>query len=309
VPKLYNSPDDVTSFPVLVKPDQGQGSFQVYKIENYKELLSAISNVPNSIISEYLPGDEYTVDCFSDRESGVLFARARSRLRIRNGISVHTKSEWLEEIPRLAEQINNVLKLRGAWFFQLKCAKNGELTLLEVAPRIAGAMSTHRVMGVNFALLSIFEAERLPLSILINKGEIQLDRALVNRYVHEVEFKTLYVDFDDTLIINGKVNIEIVKLIFQCINQGKIIVLLTRHSFDLSKTLTEYRLNGLFDKLIHLKNNEPKSKFITEADAILVDDSFAERQEVSKIRGISTFDCSMVELLTHQAEYFNGANK
>ena len=178
-----------------------------------------------------------------------------------------------------------------------------------MAPRIAGAMATHRVMGVNFALLSVFEAERLPLSILTNKSEIQLDRALVNRYVHKVEFKTLYVDLDDTLIINGKVNIEIVKLIFQCINQRKIIVLLTRHSFDLSKTLTEHRLNGLFDKLIHLKNNEPKSKFITEADAILVDDSFAERQEVAKTRGISTFDCSMVELLTHQAEYLNGAKK
>jgi hypothetical protein len=309
VPKIYNTPADVISFPVLVKPDRGQGSFQVYKIENYKELLSATSKVPNAIISEYLPGDEYTVDCFSDREDGVLFAHARSRLRIRNGISVHTKSEQLEEIPRLAEQINNVLKLRGAWFFQLKRAKDGELTLLEVAPRIAGAMATHRVMGVNFALLSVFEAERLPLSILTNKSEIQLDRALVNRYVHKVEFKTLYVDLDDTLIINGKVNIEIVKLIFQCINQRKIIVLLTRHSFDLSKTLTEHRLNGLFDKLIHLKNNEPKSKFITEADAILVDDSFAERQEVAKTRGISTFDCSMVELLTNQAEYLNGAKK
>lgn len=307
VPVLYDSPGQVASFPVLVKPDRGQGSFGVHRVDNREALLAAVSAVPGAIICEYLPGEEYTVDCFSDRERGVLFARARSRRRTRNGISVNTISEDLDEVPRLAQRIHDALGLRGAWFFQLKRASDGELALLEVAPRIAGGMATHRVMGVNFPLLSIFEEERLPLSILTNPGEIELDRALGNRYRHAVRFSTLYVDLDDTLVLDGQVNTEIVRLIFQCINQGKRVKLVTRHRGDLTNTLARHRLGGLFDEVIHLREDEPKSVCISEPDAIFIDDSFAERREVWKTRGIPTFDCSMVELLTQQAEYLNGA--
>jgi len=309
VPILYDTPDQVPGFPVLVKPDRGQGSFGVRRVDNREELLSALSAVPDAIICEYLPGEEYTVDCFSDRERGVLFARARSRRRIRNGISVNTVSVDLDQVPVLAQRIHDALGLRGAWFFQLKRASDGQLALLEVAPRIAGAMATHRVMGVNFPLLSIFEEERLPLSILTNPGDIELDRALGNRYWHTVRFSTLYVDLDDTLVLDGQVNTEIVRLIFQCINQGKRVKLVTRHRADLAATLARYRLRGLFDEVIQLREDEPKSSCITEPDAILIDDSFAERSEVSKTRGILTFDCSMVELLTQQAEYLNGVRE
>jgi len=306
VPYVFGSPVDVATYPVLVKPDRGQGSFGVRKVDNYEELMSAMATVHEAIICEYLPGDEYTVDCFSDRERGVLFARARSRRRTRNGISVNTVTEKLDEIPQLAETIGQILGLRGAWFFQLKRATGGELALLEVAPRIAGAMATHRVMGVNFPLLSVFEHERLPISILSNPGEVELDRALANRYRHAVRFGTLYVDLDDTLILNDQVNTDLVKLVFQCINQGKQVKLVTRHRENLPDTLAKYRLNGLFDTVIHLKEDEPKSACITEQDAIFIDDSFAERREVSDICGIPTFDCSMIELLTEQAEFLNG---
>jgi carbamoyl-phosphate synthase large subunit len=308
VPVLYDDPYKIESFPVLVKPDRGQGSFGVHKIHNREELFQACDTVPGAIISEYLPGEEYTVDCFSDREKGVLFARARCRRRTRNGISVNTISEDLGGAFELAQRINHVLQLRGAWFFQLKRARDGELALLEVAPRIAGAMATHRVMGVNFCLLSIFEEERLPISILTNSGGVELDRALVNRYQHSIRFSTLYIDLDDTLILNERVNVEAVRLIFQCINQGKKIKLITRHSENLSGTLIKHRLNGIFDEVIHLQNKELKSAYVKEVDAIFIDDSFLERQDVYNVCGIPTFDCSMIELLWQQAECLNGVN-
>lgn len=309
VPFLYDTPNQVTSFPVLVKPDRGQGSFGVRKVDNHEELADAIASIPDPIVSEYLPGEEYTVDCFSDRERGLLFAQARSRRRTRNGISVNTLTENIAGVKEIAKRIHAELQMRGAWFFQLKKAADSELALLEVAPRIAGAMAAHRAMGVNFPLLSIFEEERLPLSIMINPGEIELDRALVNRYRHEIHFESLYIDLDDTLILNGRVNTEIVRLIYQCINNGKKVKLLTRHRDELTQTLAKHRLIGLFDEVIHLKANEPKSAFIIEKDAIFIDDSFAERREVHNATGIPTFDCSMVELLTQQSEPLNGENK
>ena len=156
-------------------------------------------------------------------------------------------------------------------------------------------------MGVNFPLLSIFEEERLPLSVTVNRGQVELDRGLSNRYRHELNFGVVYVDLDDTLVLNGKVNIDVVTLLFQYINRGIPVKLLTRHAGELPDILRKHRLSGLFDDIIHLRNREPKSDKITERDAILIDDSYAERMEVHAKRGIPTFDCSMIELITLQA--------
>lgn len=299
VPRTYATIDQVpdTDFPVFVKPNRGQGSFGIHQVHDRPALRQACATLPDPLICEYLPGEEFTVDCFSDRENGLLFARARTRQRIRNGISVNTVSIELPQAWALAEKIHTALQLRGAWFFQLKCAANGELTLLEVAPRIAGTMATHRVTGVNFALLSIYEAQRLPLGILTNPQPIEVDRALHNRYRHNIRFGTLYVDLDDTLILDGKISIPIINLIFSCLNQGKKIKLITRHNKNLLETLQKFRLDGLFDELIHITDNSPKSRYIQENDALFIDDSFSERREVALACKIPTFDCSMVDAI------------
>lgn len=302
VPVLYQSPRQVSEFPVMVKPDRGQGSLGITKVADIESLEHAIKTVPNPIICEFLPGEEYTVDCFSDREKGLLFAGARGRHRIRNGISVNTITEHLPEVNQMAQRISQTLDLRGAWFFQLKRAKDGELTLLEVAPRIAGAMAAHRVTGVNFPLLSIFEEERLPISVVPNAGVVELDRALGNRYRHAVKYSTIYIDLDDTLIVNDQINTQAVKLLFQCINKGKKVVLLTRHRGNLNQSLKKYRLTGLFDEIIHIGEGDKKSSFIKQDDSIMVDDSFVERMDVYKCCGIPTFDCSMIEVLVDESE-------
>ena len=155
VPRLYSSASDVAEFPVLVKPDKGQGSSHVTLAHTHEQLASALTTTPGPIVCEYLPGEEFTVDCFSSRSQGLLFAGARRRRRTRNGISVNTVTEDLPEAWPLADAIGRELNLRGAWFFQLKRNAGGELALLEVAPRIAGAMAAHRVCGVNFPLLAM----------------------------------------------------------------------------------------------------------------------------------------------------------
>lgn len=298
VPLLYKNPEDVMQYPVFIKPDQGQGSLGVKKISNREELFSSLAELPNAIISEYLPGEEYTVDCFSDRERGLLFSGARIRGKIRNGIAVNTQTVVLPEAHQIAQKIGEKIALHGAWFFQLKRASNGSLALLEVAPRIAGSMATHRVLGINFPLLSIYEHERFPVHIRINSGAVELDRVLSNRYKHSIKFDVLYVDLDDTLILNDKVNEEVIRLIYQCINDKKRVVLITRHVQNLQRTLATYRLAGLFDEIIHLSPHDKKSRYIKESTAIFIDDSFAERLEVATECGIPTFDASMIELIT-----------
>lgn len=296
-PKLFADVNSVRRYPVFVKPDEGQGSERTAIARNRAELERAVSKDPSAIIVEYLPGREFTIDCFSDRERGLLFAGGRERIRIKAGISVASRPMVDPMFQEYASRIASHIDLRGAWFFQLKRSASGEYKLLEIGPRIAGTMALHRVAGVNFALLSIFEAERMPIAIIPQEGALEISRCLANRYQHRISFKMVYLDLDDTLIVRGEVYPEMVGFIFQCLNKGIGVKLMTRHGRDLQETLRLHRLEGLFDEVIVVPDGRKKSDFVRDGDAIFVDDSFKERMEVREALGIPTFDGSMLELL------------
>lgn len=300
VPKIYLSQEEIDGFPVFVKPDVGYGSRGAKKVDSQEQLYEHLKEYENCIISEYLPGVEYTVDCFTDRNGELLFSGARQRIRTMNGISVNTKpvEEGVSDFEIIAKRINNKIEFRGAWFFQLKRNVDGELALLEIASRLGGSSSVHRNKGVNFALLSIFDAFDKDVSVFYNNYSIELDRALTNRYKIDISFEKAYIDFDDCLILNDReVNTDMIRLIYQFVNRGVDLVLLTKHDKDIRKSLKEYRLEGVFDEIIHISKEELKSKYIESKNAIFIDDSFAERSDVYKNCKIPVFAPNNIEAL------------
>jgi carbamoyl-phosphate synthase large subunit len=151
-------------FPCFVKPDSGEGSKHSRLVNDETELRLAVREAKSykgdAIVSEYLPGDEYTVDCFSDRDDGLLWVHPRKRITTERGISTETQTVDGEEFRTFAEGISSTLRLFGAWFFQVKRDKHGYLCLLEVAPRIAGGSSLARLAGVNLPLMTLREHRR-----------------------------------------------------------------------------------------------------------------------------------------------------
>lgn len=302
VPRVFDDPADVDEFPVFVKPDSSQGSRGAALVSDAAELRRWIE-LGSDLVMEHLPGEEHTVDCFSDRERGVLFVRGRQRLRTRAGISVWSRAAGDQELfGRYARLIAERIQLHGAWFFQVRADRDGVPTLLEVAPRIAGTMALNRVLGVNFPLLSIYEALRIPVELRAIDVDAVIDRPLTNRYAHDLRYGHVYVDLDDTLIVRGAVNVPLAAFLFQCINKGQRLVLLTRHRHDVPTTLGKFRLAGLWDDVVRIGDDEEKADHIGETDAILIDDSFRERRDAHARLGIATFDSSMIELLVdHRA--------
>tara|TARA_Y100000310_G_scaffold205534_1_gene205896 strand:- start:6185 stop:7453 length:1269 start_codon:yes stop_codon:yes gene_type:complete len=296
VPKTYLSKNEVESFPVFVKPNIGQGSVGTKLISKASELLDVTED---DILCEYLPGEEFTVDCISDADNQLQYAQARKRNAMRNGIA--TETELVNDnslFYSFAEKINKSLKLQGAWFFQVKKDSLGELCLLEVATRIAGSMITSRMNGINFAEMSLFISNGIPVKALKNNLEIKLFRNLAYQFDINLNFNVLYTDFDDCLIFGDKVNDKLVQFIFQCINKNIKVVLITRHADDIHQTLKNMRLSQLFDQVIHITDGAPKSQFITEKNAIFIDDSFAERLDVMGVCNIPCFSVDMVQGLT-----------
>src|SRR5690554_134486 len=289
IPTPFHSLDDIEQYPIFLKPDKGYGGRGTVRANNRATAEHALSQNSSLLIQEFLPGAEFTIDCFSDRHGQLRFHGPRTRSRIKAGISVHTRptSQFAEEFAQWAKQINQTLKPRGAWFFQAKLDRHGEPKLLEVAVRLAGSSALFRAKGVNFALLSAFDAFDQDIEILVNDFDIEMDRALTNRFKTNLNYTDIFVDLDDTLIVNGKVNYELVAFLYKNINDGKRISLITRHAGDLDATLSKFRLTQIFDRVIHITDGSSKADYIDVEKAVFIDDSFIERKTIYKKGKIS----------------------
>lgn len=300
-PRVYNSINEIEQYPIFIKPDVGQGSVGASLIKDKNELeVNLNSKNEKMAILEYLPGKEFTVDCFSDKNNNLIYCSMRERIKTRNGISVHCKTMKLEEsVNKIAKIINNKLKFRGMWFFQVKLDANNRYKLLEVAPRIAGTMCLHRNSGVNFELMSIFDRLGYELNIIPNQIELEVERALINRFKFNYEYSTVYIDFDDTITNKKQINQFVMMFLYQCINQKKKIILITKHVNNVRNTLMEYKIcENIFDDIIEINKEDEKSKYIKfEKATIFIDDSFKEREDIAKKIGIPCFDLDAIEAL------------
>lgn len=297
IPKIYQLTDEI-EYPVFIKPDIGAGGKNTHIINDYKELKKNLKN-GKYLISEFLPGAEITVDCFTDYNRNLKFIGPRTRERITNGVSFRSKNIKLtKEIEEIAKDLNETFIFRGLWFFQLKKDKNNCYKLMEISVRCAGTMALYRQLGINFAALSLFDFMGYDLSIVNNDFDIELDRYYKSCYKVNIDYNNIYLDFDDTLIVNGKVNTNLMMLIYQWLNDNKKIYLISKHETDIYEDLEKFRINrDLFEEIIILSSDEYKADYINKDKAIFIDNYFIERNKVVEKLGIPVFDVDAIECL------------
>lgn len=297
VPLIYD--ENNVKFPCFIKPDVGQGAVGARVVNSQSELEFYLKNSKKRmLVLEYLPGVEYTIDCFTNNDGKLIFAQPRTRKRIKSGISVNTYNIKDNRFYKIAQKINEKLHQRGGWFFQLKERENGELVLLEVASRIAGSSEITRANGVNLPLMTLhlFNMENIN-SVICNNLQIEADRALASVYKLDLQYNTAYVDYDDTVIINDNINIDMIKFIYQSINKNVKVILITRHDGDIDASLKQYRLERCFDEVIKIDKTDSKHIYIKDKQSIFIDDSYKEREEVKKYCNIPTFSPQEIECL------------
>ena len=307
VPKVYdkNLLNDIRSYPVFVKPDDGQGSQGTKKINNVEEFWK-VDELDKMVIVEYLPGEEYTVDCFTDRYGKLLFCNPRSRSRIMHGITARGYNvELTDEFKEIIDQVNSHINFRGYWFAQLKRDKNGNLKLMELCTRFAGTFGVSKSLGANLPLMALCDFAEMDTAVIVNRYNVTSDKSFIDRYQLSIQYDRVYVDYDDTVTCeNGtQINPYIIAYLYQCKNKGIEIVLISRHSADHTDSLSENMRKmaipeGLFSDVIELEWQEEKSSYInTEKSSIFIDNSFAERKKVHDQIGIPVFDISNVDCL------------
>lgn len=122
----------------------------------YADALRILSAAPfpELLVSEYLPGDEYSADCLCDHGESRLIV-PRLRIKQINGISVKGQFVKQDEIIESCRRIIAELKLHGNIGIQLKANNAGQFRVLEINPRVQGSISACLGAGVNLPVLAV----------------------------------------------------------------------------------------------------------------------------------------------------------
>jgi carbamoyl-phosphate synthase large subunit len=134
------------------------------KYMTLEEAIAILSSglFPELLVSEYLPGDEFSIDCLANHGE-TLIAVPRLRKKMINGISVEGEFIKEESIISYCKQIIKELRLHGNIGLQVKQSAAGKYLVLEINPRVQGTISAALGAGVNLPLLAI--KQELGLSI------------------------------------------------------------------------------------------------------------------------------------------------
>ena len=136
-------------FPLFIKPREGSGSANIFKINSLAELDFFVDYVPNNIIQTFSEGSEYTVDVFNDFGGKSLIALPRRRLKVLAGEVSTGRIERNTEIETLAKNVAEKLGVIGPSNVQIIQSNNG-LEVIEINPRFGGGTPLSIEAGAPF---------------------------------------------------------------------------------------------------------------------------------------------------------------
>lgn len=182
--------------PVIIKPCESNGlrGFRIlnnsidnldlllnHKPDNSYTTLNNLSGIigdkslPEYLVSEYLPGKEYTVDVLA-RKGECLTIVPRLRSKMTSGISTAGCIEKNTEIIEYVREIVALFKLDYLIGIQVKQDIHGKYKIIEINPRVQGTTVACLGAGINFPKLCVEMALGAELNIPEPKWGIRFAR-------------------------------------------------------------------------------------------------------------------------------------
>jgi hypothetical protein len=125
----------------------------------YKKFLKSFATYASTIkdfdyvLCEFLPGSEYSVDLYVQKS--VSLAVSRKRAKITSGICTEALIDDPSELKNSALKLAKYLGLVGNVNMQFKQDLHGNFKLLEINPRLSGAVVACKAAGVDFVKLML----------------------------------------------------------------------------------------------------------------------------------------------------------
>lgn len=126
-------------------------------LETFLRIFEDQASFPELIVSEYMPGMEYTVDMYKSDGHEVIIPRSRDV--IRSGISFETTTDLgRTDIVEYSQKLAEALKLEFCFGFQFKLDDQGVPKILESNPRVQGTMVASSMAGFNMIYYAVMSA-------------------------------------------------------------------------------------------------------------------------------------------------------
>lgn len=276
VPNMYGV-NDVIEYPVFMKMDNDQGGKHAYIINDSMDLEYYNNKYDNMITCEYLPGEEVTIDCFTDRNRRLLVCLPRGAERILAGIDVHSSSienyNDLMEIEHIANSLNTEIIFRGYWFFQVKRDKEGKYKLLEISTRFAGSFDYTESYDINMPLMALKDFDNQDVTVNTNNLFFDADKQFFSRFFlkdnqgNTFNYDNLVIDID--CFRKERINPFLIALVYQEKKKRKII-LFGDNIEDIKKTLENNSISSDLFEIADFESvkNEKNSIFISNNEQL-----------------------------------------
>ena len=188
--KEYSS-NNISSFPIFIKPADGSSSIGVFKINKREDLRKKIVNDKNNMILEYIDNDfysEFTIDLYYNKRSELICMVPRERIEVRSGeVSKGCTRKKLVNI--LKNKFNQIDGFYGCITLQIfKHKELNKIYGIEINPRFGGGYPLSYLSGANFTKWILME-------YILNQN--------VNIFFNDWTDNLLMLRYDDEILIKN----------------------------------------------------------------------------------------------------------
>jgi hypothetical protein len=209
----------------------------------------SIARKTGLLVTEFLPGEEYEVNCLGDLQGSLLYANIR---RLGRRVAGHVlDSQRVEDADMTAhvEAIAENLRIEGPWFAQFKRDRQDRPVLIEVNARIGGGSGLNRFGGVNLPLLAVklFTGKSIPKRIA--SRPVWVTRSL-QFYVHTEPIDRVVWEWRSLTRGDGKANPRAMACLFDLKNRGVRQYLIHPAGVNARHVLTEAEIPCFFEAIL-----------------------------------------------------------
>lgn len=188
--------------PVCIKPAQGEGGkgFRIITEEKidmfneppgspkinlgaYIDQVKTLDNIPDLLVTEYLPGKEYSVDCVCKNGTSYILI-PRQRVETSMGVSSVALIEKNEELIKYSKEIISSLNLSYNINIQFKYSDEGKPKLIEINPRVSGSLVANYGAGINMLEAALRLAYDMPVGNMDIKWGTKMIRHWSQTFTH-----------------------------------------------------------------------------------------------------------------------------
>lgn len=156
-------------FPYQIKPRYGSAGKGNHRIDDIEALRFWTKRVPDSVVQEFVTGDEFTLDVYAGLDGRVRCVVPRQRLEVRDG---EVQKARIVKDPALIEIGRRVVESIGdcVGVITVQCIRTseGRIRTIEINPRFGGGAPLAIRAGADFPRWLMAELLGLPVRIAKN---------------------------------------------------------------------------------------------------------------------------------------------